>query len=101
MRRAVVFERGTQGGGQYTWPVRIYLALVEVDSEGKPRVPKKIPTNMRFDDAGVPLWCRVEDNKRATRRFSETLARFDAAASAYNTGVATWPESLANAKQQL
>ena len=80
--RAVVVMRESSGGGNYFWPVRVYLLLCRVDENGEPIVPARATT--------APAWVSVRENKRATRRLSSLLDHANALAAKVNAGEMTF-----------
>lgn len=80
--RAVVVQRESCGGGNYFWPVRVYLLLCRVDENGEPIVPARATT--------APDWVYVRENKRATRRLSTLFDHANALAMKVNAGEMTF-----------
>lgn len=80
--RAVVVQRESCGGGNYFWPVRVYLLLCRVDEKGEPIVPGRATT--------APDWVFVRENKRATRRLSTLLEHANTLAVKVNAGEMTF-----------
>ncbi len=75
--RAIVVERCSRGGGNFFWPVRIYLLLCQVDADGEPVVPKRATS--------APDWTYVRVN-RLSSRGSALHKRANALAAKVNAG---------------
>lgn len=80
--RAVVVQRESRGGGNYFWPVRVYLLLCRVDENGEPIVPARATT--------APDWVYVRENKRAKRRLSTLRDHADVLVAKVNAGEITF-----------
>jgi hypothetical protein len=71
MKQAFSAVRESRGGGKYYNPIRIYIGFHEYE-------PDRVTTS---ND-----WCRIGENKRATRRVRTTLQNAEALCNAVNSG---------------
>jgi hypothetical protein len=84
-QKATVITRASSGGGEWIFPIRIYLAVVNVDKEGNLEIPKHF--SFKRD-----CFVRFPENLRATKRVRNLEAWFNNLADDFNSGKKTWQQ---------
>lgn len=83
--RAVVVTRASSGGGEFIFPIRIYLLLADV-TEGAVIIPANA-TKAR-------AYTYIRENKRAVRRVKRVCAKAEQLAADVNCGRISFSQAV-------
>jgi hypothetical protein len=80
----VVLERAQRSVGMWVWLSRVYLYKAQLNEAGAPIIPARIH-DAHNDDRVIAF---EEENTRATARFRDLVASYEARAAALNKQLA-------------